>query len=873
MGSEPVSQQNSVNATPARSSPLKFFSSLTQPSSEKSEDPHKAWTVEYLTELRLNRPARPSGSRPLPNRYATTTPTSCVEPSVTTSSAMPRPSCSIIPAGLTEVASPKRSISEIVEQRSLSALSMRSNSRPIAQQPHVGTAARDFTTSTFGPRPPLTPAYFERGDRWMEKQEARSLRIALENMDLQEEERIHAAAQDEASDLVWKHQNPEVPYKNPHAPYDYRAHLRQGSHARSQGTGRYGGIATVRTDNDQAPRSASDGSTSSTSAKSHKSNDTNKSRVSSGSSTRSKSDNEKGQGQKRKIENVNGDDSSTTYMDLAFPVPPKTPLNRQLSTGSRPKNINGGMGKGLFRNPDDQIYEEHEEVVKPVESEKGHGARSIPLQLKDRNPATRPRGTRDMSTSSASKSAEVTKKLSSYEIHQNPPSQSRNPAYLQNNLPLTPPDSTSASDSDIRAENPSSKGGVEIRSDEIQAATRMRIRDRSPKLPTPTVVSDQPGRPIVSFEHDYKPREKTLKQERSSMSGPTSHNGSMRVHLTLPSKPKMPSSTASAPVIPTIHVPEPPMIRVNGNPQTPQTPQTPAITISDSPTVSISTSDFYPASGPDSSVPARPLPSLSSRAKAERNQRPIPHHSSTTPIMSTKPHWTPSTRRATAQCAACALPISGRVVSAAAQRFHPACFSCFQCGELLECVAFYPEPDTFRAKRLARINARLNNELTPKDKGINHTEEEDGDDSLRFFCHLDFHEKYSPRCRSCKTPIEGEVVVACGGEWHVGHFFCAECGDPFSASMPFVEKDGYAWCVDCHSKRFSGKCAGCRRPIVDTVIKALGREWHEGCFCCKVGVLIQFLQGPVREGMDWLTTLLGLRGEVYRWKVLYQGRE
>jgi hypothetical protein len=54
---------------------------------------------------------------------------------------------------------------------------------------------------------------------------------------------------------------------------------------------------------------------------------------------------------------------------------------------------------------------------------------------------------------------------------------------------------------------------------------------------------------------------------------------------------------------------------------------------------------------------------------------------------------------------------------------------------------------------------------------------EDGDESLRFYCHLDFHELYSPRCRSCKTPIEGEVVIACGGEWHVGHFFCAECGD------------------------------------------------------------------------------------------------
>jgi hypothetical protein len=42
---------------------------------------------------------------------------------------------------------------------------------------------------------------------------------------------------------------------------------------------------------------------------------------------------------------------------------------------------------------------------------------------------------------------------------------------------------------------------------------------------------------------------------------------------------------------------------------------------------------------------------------------------------------------------------------------------------------------------------------------------------------LDYHEFFSPRCKSCKTPIEGEVVVACGAEWHVGHFFCAQCGD------------------------------------------------------------------------------------------------
>jgi hypothetical protein len=30
------------------------------------------------------------------------------------------------------------------------------------------------------------------------------------------------------------------------------------------------------------------------------------------------------------------------------------------------------------------------------------------------------------------------------------------------------------------------------------------------------------------------------------------------------------------------------------------------------------------------------------------------------------------------------------------------------------------------------------------------------------------------------------VVVACGAEWHVGHFFCAECGDVSSIFPSFT---------------------------------------------------------------------------------------
>ena len=243
----------------------------------------------------------------------------------------------------------------------------------------------------------------------------------------------------------------------------------------------------------------------------------------------------------------------------------------------------------------------------------------------------------------------------------------------------------------------------------------------------------------------------------------------------------------------------------------------------------------------NSASSTRPLPDP--RNYNKRSAPPISANSPRPLPTSARTHWTPTSVRTGAQCTHCALPISGRIVSAGGCRFHPECFSCYQCGEKLECVAFYPEPSAKHAARVERIRARARGEDIAFLPGwesaekMRELEDQDGiDEAPRFYCHLDFHECFSPRCKSCKTPIEGEVVVACGAEWHAGHFFCAQCGDPFDSTTPFVEKDGYAWCVNCHTNRYSAKCKGCRKPVTDTVVKALGAEWHTGCFVCIVSL-------------------------------------
>lgn len=805
---------------PSRTSPLKFFASSSASKVNDHSHTQKEWQAGFLNDLRFNRPARPSGSRPLPNRNVTSSPAPLEDHPLRTSSAM---SGSIRQAGVVISDMPDRCSSAMSQRRVQSRLPagegpINNRGRALVQQSYPRIASRDVSATIKNSMVTPSATYRESGQRWMEKQEARSLREALEDMDVQDEERLHAAAQNEASELVWKHRNPDIPYKNPDAPYDYVSHLKKGSHARSQSMGRYMNLNPTSEINLPGKKPSSEPLNSEQISNSR-------------FPSEAPAEHEPAVSETVQTNGTKGhalwdSPQKRAYMNMNIPTPLLKPSGRRQPSGSRSRKVSGG----LFRNPKDQIYEEPNQIE--VESGAIQDPVPAPLQIKARNPVSNLQAvSQPPFLRSETPPEECHRKLSRSEIHQNPPSQSRNPSYLRNTLPPTPPDSTDASDSEIRSNLPSKKDGVEIRSDDIRAATSMRMKDRSPKLPSPTVVSDRRGRPIVSFEQGWKPKDADAGNEKVSstgLSGPRDLDTNSAVR---PLKPHFPASTVSAPAIPTINLPEPPSIQINDETMD-SSKDTPP------PVISIS-SELPSISVEETPNTVRPLPTPGSKNRSKPSARPFAHHSSTDPIHTSTHHWSPSPslHRATAQCYACALPIAGRIVSAASQRFHPHCFTCHYCATLLEHVAFYPEPDASRAARLARIDARANGADLPEDGVEGKTADDDGDDGLRFYCHLDFHENFSPRCRSCKTPIEGEVVVACGGEWHVGHFFCAECGDPFDSNTPFVEKEGFAWCVGCHTRRFSGKCRGCRKPIVDLVVRALGGEWHEGCFCCKVGAI------------------------------------
>lgn len=826
-------------------------------------------TATYLKDLRTQRQSRPSGSRPAPpSKFGSLrgTETAPSEPAIQTKSHDDRPTLPSSNSTPIMAAQP----TTLSHKRTGSNRNIRSPfaGRPIARPPSAMPEPEPGKEAASKQRPTSLP-YLENGMRWMEKQEARSLRMALEDMDLEEERRIHTAAQDEAAELVWRHQNPGAVFANPdaskvnpdlaksgaEAKKDYREHMRRGSYARNHSR-----EAVPLAESRKASGEEKVSFDISTIAMRGSYCATDEARMVSlptGSTSRK-----------------SRTPSGKSYGGLAEAVEKDIATAYRRTSGDSKRIMSGD--KKMFMHRNDRIWEDSQEHSSPPlqqmlgsvpESAKPAATLNQPPSFVRKNPFARVRmQSQARLEHSPSRPVVPVAEQNSVGIQRNPQSQSRNAFYTSNpvSLPPTPPASGNQPNSagiedDVSPKATPTKDGKEIRSDELRAATGKLRKDRSPNLPQPTVVSEKAGRPIVSFKKDWAPKEvvleevrsteaaETARSARSSIGGPSRPLPKFTVDETLAKRPPPNLATSdpgTRPPIPTIIVPDDPDVPTVVLPEEPDFADTvPAL--STIPTFNVSppatntknnppsTFSFPP---PGTKAASRPLPT-----------RPTPlHHAATSPLpQRSSPHSTPYSRKSGVLCAHCALPIAGRILSAAGERLHPQCFTCHACNTNLELVAFYPEPDAKRSERLARISARQNGEDVPIPEGTSTQEAldryqrqeiEDGDGSLRFYCHLDFHELFSPRCKTCKTPIEGEVIVACGAEYHSGHFFCAQCGDPFDARTPFVEKDGWAWCLGCHTKRYNSKCRGCKKPVEGVVVKALGADWCDGCFFCVVSV-------------------------------------
>ncbi|CAH1162785.1 unnamed protein product [Phaedon cochleariae] len=132
--------------------------------------------------------------------------------------------------------------------------------------------------------------------------------------------------------------------------------------------------------------------------------------------------------------------------------------------------------------------------------------------------------------------------------------------------------------------------------------------------------------------------------------------------------------------------------------------------------------------------------------------------------------------------------------------WHPACFACSVCRELLvDLIYFY----------------------------------KDG----RLYCGRHHAETVKPRCSACDEIIlADECTEAEGRAWHMKHFACSECERQLGGQR-YIMRDGRPYCLACFDASFAEYCDSCGEHIgVDQgQMSHEGQHWHaaDACFCCR----------------------------------------
>ncbi|XP_013876278.1 prickle-like protein 1a [Austrofundulus limnaeus] len=156
-------------------------------------------------------------------------------------------------------------------------------------------------------------------------------------------------------------------------------------------------------------------------------------------------------------------------------------------------------------------------------------------------------------------------------------------------------------------------------------------------------------------------------------------------------------------------------------------------------------------------------------------------------------------------CEHCGESISGGEMAVFASRaspelcWHPACFACSTCTELLvDLIYFY----------------------------------HDG----KIHCGRHHAELLKPRCSACDEIIfADECTEAEGRHWHMKHFSCFEC-ETVLGGQRYIMKDGRPYCCGCFESLYAEYCEACGENIsVDHAQMTYdGLHWHatDSCFSC-----------------------------------------
>uniref|UniRef100_A0A3Q0SY67 Testin n=1 Tax=Amphilophus citrinellus TaxID=61819 RepID=A0A3Q0SY67_AMPCI len=140
--------------------------------------------------------------------------------------------------------------------------------------------------------------------------------------------------------------------------------------------------------------------------------------------------------------------------------------------------------------------------------------------------------------------------------------------------------------------------------------------------------------------------------------------------------------------------------------------------------------------------------------------------------------------------------------------WHPACFVCCTCNELLVDMIYFWK------------------------KG-------------KMYCGRHYGDSEKPRCGGCDELIfSNEYTQAEGQNWHLKHFCCFEC-DCILAGETYVMENDKPVCKPCYMKNYAVKCSSCQNAVEPEAQRVSygDHHWHaepqcfkcSGCSKCLIG--------------------------------------
>ncbi|XP_037539143.1 testin [Nematolebias whitei] len=140
--------------------------------------------------------------------------------------------------------------------------------------------------------------------------------------------------------------------------------------------------------------------------------------------------------------------------------------------------------------------------------------------------------------------------------------------------------------------------------------------------------------------------------------------------------------------------------------------------------------------------------------------------------------------------------------------WHPACFVCCTCSELLVDMIYFWK------------------------KG-------------KMFCGRHYGDSEKPRCAGCDELIfSNEYTQAEGQNWHLKHFCCFDC-DCILAGETYVMENDKPVCKPCYMRSYAVKCSSCQNAVEPEAQRVSYGEFHwhaepdcfkcSGCTKCLVG--------------------------------------